>query len=163
MVYIPRPLATPIHAIAKQALGKDWQLYGILLTHWRDIVGESWADMATPVKLNFPTIPQNQGQNGKQRLQNGVLTIRLPRGLALEAQYQHSRIIDRINNFFGSATISRLIFTHATDPAPLAASPPAPLSAEARKKIAAKLAPVSAPEIRDALQNLAESMEKSRG
>lgn len=112
MAAFPKSIAASIHGIARRSLGKDWQLYGILLEHWPTIVGDAWADLMIPVKLAFPSTGRD---NVRQNRRDGVMTIRLPRGLALEAQYQQPQIIARINHYLGSDVLCRLIFVHTTD------------------------------------------------
>lgn len=90
--------------LAKQAVGKDWQLYSMLLQNWREIVGPEWADRVAPVKIAFPP----------QQRTGGTLTISLPRGLAMEAQYRQQQMLARINGFFGQTTIARIAFVHDT-------------------------------------------------
>lgn len=142
MAQLPQTLIQPLHRIAQQAVGKDWQLYSILLQNWREIVGDDWADSLQPVKLAFPL--QNQRSNG-------ALTVALPRGLAMEAQYRQGQILARINGFFGSETVTRLIFVHATK-----AKKSAPVTAAATPEslvaITEKTAQVADDELRESLQ-----------
>lgn len=154
MAYLPASLVAPIRHIAKQALGKDWQLYGILLDHWPTIVGDAWAELIHPVKLSFPVMARS-GQ--RQALCDGVLTLRLPRGLALEVQYRQQQIIERVNNFFGAKSIARLILTHTFE-SPRKKVTPIPLTPADRDAIRAATAGVPIAELRDALESLGAFM-----
>ena len=147
MAKLPQHLASSIHGLAKQAIGKDWQLYSILLQNWREIVGAEWAGQTRPVRLAFPH------QSGRR---SGTLTISLPRGLAMAAQYQQPHILARINGFFGRDTVTRLAFIHAALPPP--APPPPPLAEAAKAAIAATTAPVAHDELRQSLASLGQAL-----
>ncbi|MGB4100851.1 MAG: DciA family protein [Alphaproteobacteria bacterium] len=151
MAQLPTSLVAPIRHIAKQALGKEWQLYGLLLDHWETIVGDAWATQIHPMKLTFPGL-NRPGQG--QVLHNGVLTLRLPRGLAMEVQYQQPQIIARINDFIGPQAISRLNFIHSnlSHGSQTARTPNLPL--QTREEIRAAVAPIDDPALRDALESL---------
>lgn len=146
MAQLPQNLIQPLHRIAQQAVGKDWQLYSILLQNWREIVGDDWAESLQPVKLAFPL--QNQRSNG-------ALTVALPRGLAMEAQYRQVQILSRINGFFGHETVTRLVFVHATK-AKKAAPTEATVTPEAQAAIAETTAQVADDGLRQSLQAFGE-------
>lgn len=150
MAQFPTALAAPIRLIAKQALGKEWQLYGILLDHWPAIIGDAWAEMVHPVKLSFPPA----GQAGQRHaLRSGALTLRLPRGLALEVQYQQPQIITRINNFFGADAITKLVMTHRFE-SPKLRPTPRPLKATDATALHTATDAIDDAELRAALEGL---------
>jgi hypothetical protein len=109
-MFVPRTIAGAIDKVARKAIGKDWGLYAGLLDHWRDIVGEEYAKVATPVKICFP-----QGKTagdawaGGNRT-DGVLHIRLPQGLAMEFSFLTDQIRQRITSCFGYSAIERIVF-----------------------------------------------------
>ncbi len=152
MAQLPQNLIQPLHRIAQQAVGKDWQLYSILLQNWREIVGADWADTLQPVKLAFPL--QNQRSNG-------ALTVALPRGLAMEAQYRQAQILSRINGFFGHETVTRLVFVHATARKKALPVECAPTSAE-RDAVATAAAQVADDDLRHSLQAFGELLATQR-
>lgn len=126
-MFMPRNLKITVEQIARQSVGKDWGLYAALLDHWQDIVGREYATLTTPVKITFPHQPN------EARRQNGTLTVRLPKGLAMEFTYKTEQIRQRINNYFGYNAIAKINFdpvfavpakkptAPAPDPAALAA------------------------------------------
>lgn len=152
MVQLPQNLIQPLHRIAQQAVGKDWQLYSILLQNWREIVGADWAESLQPVKLAFPL--QNQRSNG-------ALTVALPRGLAMEAQYRQAQILARINGFFGHETVTRLVFIHAMK-LKKATPAEATVTPEAQAAIAETTAQVADDELRQSLQAFGEVLAAQR-
>lgn len=103
-MFMPRQLSHSIEQIARQAVGKDWQLYTALLDHWQEIVGAEYANITSPIKIQFPHQP-----NEAQR-RNGVLTIRLPKGLAMEFTYKTEQIRQRVNDYFGYAAVGKINF-----------------------------------------------------
>jgi len=101
---MPRSVASSIDKIARQTVGKDWSLYAALLEHWQEIVGSDYAAHTTPSKITFPHQPNN-AQRG-----NGTLTIRLPKGLAMEFTFKTEQIRQRINGYFGYDAIAKIAF-----------------------------------------------------
>ncbi|MBP7252365.1 MAG: DUF721 domain-containing protein [Alphaproteobacteria bacterium] len=152
MAQLPQNLIQPLHRIAQQAVGKDWQLYSILLQNWREIVGADWADTLQPVKLAFPL--QNQRSNG-------ALTVALPRGLAMEAQYRQTQILSRINGFFGQETVTRLVFVHATTRKKILLTE-AVATPEAQAAVAVATEQVADVELRHSLQAFGEVLAAQR-
>ena len=138
---LPQNLHATINRLAQTAVGRDWQLYSIMLQHWRDIIGTEWAVQATPSKLTFPVAG---------RRSDGVLTISLPRGLAMAAQYQQQHILERLNRFLGAAVISRVLFSHATT---IKTSKPAlqQVPDEVQQQLTAAVAEINDPELRQSL------------
>ena len=101
---MPRQLSQSVEQIARQTVGKDWGLYAALLDHWQEIVGADYARVTTPVKILFPHQPN------EARRRNGTLTVRLPKGLAMEFTYKTEQMRQRINGYFGYDAIGKIIF-----------------------------------------------------
>lgn len=154
MAFIPRSIAASVQNIAKQSLGKDWQIYGILLEYWPEIVGPEWADAIVPVKISFPHFKTAKGGN----LREGTLTLRLPRGMAMEAQYRQQQILDRINIYLGLGAITKIVFAHAHASKTQRQFAPAPVSEEKKHAVQARVVAIEDEELRNALQTLGEIM-----
>jgi hypothetical protein len=109
-MFFPRSIAVAIDDIGRKTFGRDWQLYSTLLTHWRDIVGDDYARVTSPVKVSFPKgkAPGDTWANGRRT--DGVLHIRLPQGLTMEFTFQSDRIRQRISTCFGYDAIARIVF-----------------------------------------------------
>ncbi len=150
-MYKPRTLADAVDKVARQSAGKDWGLYANLLGHWAEIVGTEYARITTPVKISFPYQP-----NEPQR-KNGVLTIRLPKGLAMEFSFKADLIRQRVNAYFGYEAFARL----ALDSAFL---PPSPVRSEkkadptALNAIKKQVKAVESDELREALEKFGEAL-----
>lgn len=148
---MPRIIASAINAIARQTIGKDWLLYAALLDHWQEIVGQEYAEVTIPVKISFPHQPL------EARRQNGTLTIRLPKGLAMEFSFKGELIKQRINGYFGYDAIARIAF----DPVPSITSPKPPsfaLSSDSQRLTTEALKEMPTGELRDALQSFGQTL-----
>jgi hypothetical protein len=152
-MFMPRQLNHAVEQIARQAIGKDWALYASLLEHWKEIVGPDYARVTTPVKINFPHQPN------EARRRNGTLTVRLPKGLAMEFTYKTEQICQRINNYFGYDAIAKIMFDAVYGVAPktqkqFEADP------EALSQLQGQTQSIQSNELRDALQSFGEAMIK---
>lgn len=103
-MFIPRTLANTLDQIARQTVGKDWNLYAALLEHWREIVGKEYAEVTTPVKVTFPHQPN------EARRKDGTLTVRLPKGLSMEFSFKTEQIRQRVNSYFGYNALAKIVF-----------------------------------------------------
>src|ERR1700733_1341367 len=104
-MFMPRTVAIAVDQIARQTLGKDWNIYAALLSHWGEIVGHEYARVTTPVKITFPLHRASSG-----RRENGTLCIRLPQGLAMEFSFKTTQIKQRITDYFGYEAIEKILF-----------------------------------------------------
>jgi hypothetical protein len=155
-MFMPRQLSHTIEHIARRSIGKDWGLYAALLDRWQDIVGADYANVTTPVKITFPHQPN------EARRQSGTLTVRLPKGLAMEFTYKTEQIRQRINNYFGYDAIVRIIFdpvfgASAKTKTRCAADP------EIVSSVKSQIQPIDNSELRDALQSFGEIILTSKG
>jgi hypothetical protein len=103
-MFKPRTISVAVDKIARQAVGKDWSLYAALLDHWSEIVGTEYARLVLPVKITFPP------RQTEARRKDGVLLIRLPKGLAMEFGFRTEQIKQRIANFFGYEAIAKIAY-----------------------------------------------------
>lgn len=151
-MFVPRSVSRAVDQVARKNIGKDWNLYAALLEHWPEIVGESIARVATPVRITFPYQP-----NEPQR-RNGVLCVRLPRGLTMEFTFKSAIVQQRINAYFGYPAIAKIAFE------PVFASPPSgakSLPAPNPAKLAAlkaKAQEIESEEVRTALESLGATL-----
>ena len=114
-----------------------------LKAHWGAVVGEDFATIAWPESL----------------ARGGALKLRVAAGFGLELQHRAPLLIERIDRFFGHATVSRLVLVQGSLPlAPLPPPQPAPLTANERRSLAERLAGVADPGLRAALAGLGEAV-----
>jgi hypothetical protein len=109
-MFTPRPLSSALSQVAREAIGKDWTLYATLLDHWREIVGEEYAKTASPVKISFPKGKKDGEKWAARGRTGGLLTIKLPQGLAMEFSFLSETLKTRINGFFGYPMIEKIAF-----------------------------------------------------
>lgn len=84
---------------------------GDVVANWAEIVGDDLAAHSAPERIRWPK------QSGEHtQMQGGTLCIRAAPGRALELQYEASRIIGRINSFFGYAAIAKVKVTQSAAP-----------------------------------------------
>ncbi|MDE2029954.1 MAG: DUF721 domain-containing protein [Alphaproteobacteria bacterium] len=151
--YFPkvRTIADAVDKVARQSAGKDWGLYAGLLDHWTEIVGPDYARVTTPVKVAFPYQP------GEAQRKNGTLTVRLPKGLAMEFSFRSDVIRRRINAYFGYEAFARIVLDNADIPPPVAKTvrPADPAAVEAVKE---KVASIENKELREVLERFGEAL-----
>ncbi|MDX1710232.1 MAG: DciA family protein [Rhodovibrionaceae bacterium] len=104
----PRPLAASLRPVASRALGQALGKRALaergLIAEWVDIVGGEVAAHCLPRKLSFPRRAERR---------EGVLTLRVEPGWALELQHLSPQLIERINGYFGYRAVAQLKFQQA--------------------------------------------------
>ena len=148
----PRTLADAVDKVARQSAGKDWGLYASLLSHWAEIVGPDYARVTTPVKIAFPYQP-----NEPQR-KNGVLTVRLPQGLAMEFSFRAEIIRARVNAYFGYEAFARIGLDASFMAPPPTAKAKKTADPEALAALKKQTAAIDSEDVRKALEKFGEAM-----
>ena len=150
-----KPISAFLPKIFRKAFGRKSFAEQLLLTRWRDIVGDEYARTSLPMKLT-------RGRNNS----GGTLSIQAESGVALLMQHDAPRIIERINKDSGYELVARLKFIQAPlplspDNAPTTETPPPKRATPAKP-------PPDLPEIehaslREALARLARNLGGSGG
>ena len=154
---LPRTLATAVDKVARQTLGKDWNLYATLLNHWAEIVGTEYAAKTTPVKISFPRGKPDEAKWAQGRRCDGALHIKLPQGLVMEFTYQTDQIKQRISSYFGYEAIARIVLEPHYSTEQAVHTPPSPEpSVEVITHIKLDTEVIENDELRAALQGLGE-------
>jgi len=123
---------------------------GKIITHWKQIVGERFAQLALPEKIIFP-----KGKKGE-----GTLHLSVTSSSSLLVHYAQGLILEHINTFFGYKAISKLHMNHGFIPPkiePGKAAPP-PLSQEEKKWLDQQIQVITDPDLRSSLENLGKSI-----
>lgn len=152
---MPRALAKAIDQVARQAVGKDWNIYANLLEHWQEIVGPDYARVTTPVKITFPHQPN------EARRSDGTLCIRLPKGLAMEFSFKTDLIRQRINAYFGYSAVGRIVFESVYGAVPETPATPTKADPESLAQLQASTQSVEDENLRAALNSFGEAILKS--
>jgi len=147
------PLAVSLPAATRAALGKHGLALGRLLSDWPAVVGPEFAARCLPERIAFPP--------GARA--GGTLRLRVAPGWALMVQHVTPEMIERINTFFGYRAVTRL--TLVQGPLPKAAPakarrPERPLSPTETRALSAAVAPVTDPELRQALERLGAAIRR---
>lgn len=149
-MYKPRSLADAVDKVARQSAGRDWELYAGLLKHWAEIVGAEYSKVSTPVKISFPY------RSGEALRKDGVLTVRLPKGLAMEFSFKADLIRQRINAYLGYEAFARVALDAASVPLPVKSE--RKTDPKALESFKAQAASVEDPELRAALEGFGRAM-----
>ncbi|MGE0213543.1 MAG: DUF721 domain-containing protein [Parvibaculaceae bacterium] len=142
--------------LTKACFARHGQGYADLLGAWAMIVGDDLAAIARPERLRWPQRQAEEGRGG------AVLILRVAEGRALEVQHEVSRILERINGFFGYEAVRGLKILQG----PLGGESrgrtalPEP-SPAAREKVEARLLEVEDARLKDALRRLGHAVSVS--
>lgn len=141
-------MGRPIAAMTAPWLAKPAAKRGLrdarLMAEWGSIVGAELAGRTRPEKLD-------------RRGQNGTLRLVVAPGWAVEVQHLEPLIIQRINQFFGAAVVTRLALKQGPVIAPSAKPAPAPRAApspEQEQALAEACAKVEDKELAAVLERL---------
>lgn len=94
-------LSKHFREITRQAFARHGFAQSDVVAHWEAIVGSDLAQVSAPERIKWP---RGAGEEAQKR--GGTLVIRAAPGRALELQYEASRILARINSFFGYGAIA---------------------------------------------------------
>lgn len=162
MVPPNRKALTPLGSVSGNALAPALKRRGFtagdIVAQWPAIVGAHLATLTLPERIKWPRRP-GLGDSDAGADDAATLVLRVDGPVAIEIQHAAPQILERINVYFGYRAIGKLKIIQA----PLArpARPqrrPAPLDEEATAAIAARVASVQDPALRDALAKLGRNI-----
>jgi len=103
-------IGTFVPELTKRAFRKYGFSTAKILTDWPIIVGSSLAATTRPERLKWPR--HSNFDNGAEECagqrRGATLVLRVEPSHALEVQYQHATIKDRINAYFGYCAVSEI-------------------------------------------------------
>lgn len=149
-----RPRGGPAKSVAELVPGVGqaaFKRFGFIqssvVSRWREIVGEKYADVSAPESIRFP-----QGKKS-----DGTLTLVVERAFGPMMQHVQPVIMERVNRFFGYPAVARI--TLKTGDVRRAAPRPArpdlrPVPAE----LGDSLREIADPELRAVLTSLAQGV-----
>ena len=88
----------------KKVINKRGQIYSEMLNNWKYIAGENL------FKVCYPKSFKNSN-----RFSVSTLLIMVKRGHEVDLEYSKKKIIDKINDFFGSSVVKKIKLTSFTD------------------------------------------------
>ncbi len=113
-------LSKHFREITKAAFARYGFAQADVVANWDAIVGADLAAVSAPERIKWP-----RGAGEEAQKQGGTLVIRAAPGRALELQYEASRIISRINSFFGYGAVASLKVMQAAELSRPRPKPPA--------------------------------------
>ncbi len=149
-----KPLSEPTSRIAEKTFSRKYVALGRLAAQWNEIMGEKFANLAQPVKLNYR-------KNGKSKKDSYVtLDIATSAANATLLSYQKGVILERINSLFGNNWIKDIRFV-ASEIADISLEPKKivpPLTKEEKKYLSETLDQIKDPDIKEKLENLGKAI-----
>lgn len=118
-----------------------------VVSRWREIVGERYADVCAPESIRFPA--------GKRA--DGVLTLTVAGAHAPMLQHVAPVIVERVNLFFGYAAVARIVIRQGVI-ARAPVRPPRPASVVVPVELGESLRTVADPELKAVLESLAQGV-----
>jgi hypothetical protein len=112
-------LSKHFREITKAAFARYGFAQADVVANWQAIVGSDLSAVSAPERIKWP-----RGSGEQAQKQGGTLVIRAAPGRALELQYEASRIISRINSFFGYGAIASIKVIQAQELPPGPAKAP---------------------------------------
>jgi hypothetical protein len=103
-----RAVGTFLPKLTRAAFEKYGFSAATLVTDWAAIVGRELADFTAPERLKWPRVsacrenPEAEGRPG------ATLVLRVDPARALDVQYGASRIVERVNGYFGYSAVATL-------------------------------------------------------
>jgi hypothetical protein len=149
-----RPVSDMLSDIGRASFRRFGFVQSSVVSRWREIVGERYADVSAPDSIRFP-----HGQRSR-----GVLTLVVEGAHAPLMQHVAPVIIERVNRFFGYEAVERVTFKQGLVHLARAKSPRVPPPVQPLPQdIGDSLREVADPELRACLEALAQGLAAGEG
>lgn len=99
-------VSNSVPAILGKTFERKYIALGRIVTHWKEIIGEDFAERAQPAKIHY-----RKAKNPKEKA-TAHLDIAASSADCAVLVYQKDVILQRINNIFGEAWVSDIKFLH---------------------------------------------------
>lgn len=94
-----KSVAELVPSVGQAAFKRFGFIQSSIVSRWREIVGEKYANVSAPESIRFP-----QGKKS-----DGTLTLVVGRAFGPMMQHVQPIIIERVNRFFGYAAVARIV------------------------------------------------------
>ena len=138
--------------VGEMAFKKFGFIQASVVSRWKEIVGDRYAQVSLPESIRFPA--------GKKA--GGTLTLLVEGAHAPLIQHLGPMIIERVNRFFGYQAIAKIVFRQGRLPA-AAPAKRRPEPAPVPKELGEGLRAVADPELRACLTALAGHIASTTG
>jgi hypothetical protein len=136
-----------------KAFERKYIALGRIVTQWREIIGEEYADRASPAKIHYFK-PKNPKEKPK-----ATLDIAASSADCAVLMYRKDLILQRINQLFGDNWVTDIKFQHVE---PKVKTKPQkrtkPLTEDEKNHLSQLLDGVDDPELKDRLTRLGQSI-----
>jgi hypothetical protein len=142
-----KTVAELVPGVGQAAFKRFGFIQSSIVSRWREIVGEKYADVSAPESIRFP-----QGKKS-----NGTLTLVIERAFGPMMQHVEPVIIERVNRFFGYEAVARVALRQGE----VARAKPKTTRPELRPvpaEIGDSLREIADPELRAVLTSLAQGV-----
>lgn len=148
-----RPLSTSVPALLGKAFERKYIALGRIVTQWREIIGEEYAERAQPAKIHYYK-PKNPKDKPK-----ATLDIAASSADCAVLVYRKDLILQRINQLFGDNWVTDIKFQHVEPKAKAKAQKRTkPLTEDEKNHLSQLLDGVDDPDLKDRLSRLGQSI-----
>lgn len=147
-----RPLSESSARVADKNFSKKYIVLGRVISQWQAIMGDEFASIAQPVKIQYRKI-------GKEKKTSAILFIATSDANATILTYRKGVILERINALFGQSWITDIKFTPSTidEKRSKPKTRSKPLTPQEQKYLCETLDGITDPEFKVKLENLGKA------
>jgi len=148
-----KPVSRSVPGLLGKVFERKYIRLGRIVTHWKEIVGEEFADRAQPAKMHYFK-PKKAGDTS-----TATLDIAASSADCAVLVYQKDLILQRINQIFGDEWVSDIKFLHV-EPKRVTKPPKRTktLTENEKNHLSQILETVDDPEIKETLSRLGKSI-----
>jgi hypothetical protein len=150
----PRPLGDLVAGSLGDVFARQGFASGDLVVHWPEFVGSEIAELAEPLKLQWP---RSRPEDGAEP---ATLILRVEGPAAIEVQHLAPVILERINRYFGWRAVARIAIRQAPIPRKQKRARPQPPSTAETDAVAERLGNIENEGLRTALARLGASVKR---
>ena len=154
----PRPLSEFLGATLGGVLKEQGFASTEIIARWADIVGAEIAAHSEPMKINWPRVVKDTGDDDQS--EPATLVLRVEGPAALEIQHLSAVILERVNRFFGWQAIGRITLRQAPLHRQSPKKTPAPPDPAVTAQLAASMPEIEDEALRQALARLGASIKR---
>ena len=154
----PRPLSEFLGATLGGVLTEQGFASTEIIARWADIVGQEIAAHSEPMKINWPRVKNDTGDDDQS--EPATLVLRVEGPMALEIQHLSAVILERVNRFFGWQAIGRIALRQAPLHRQSPKKMPAPPDPAVTARLAETMPEVEDEALRQALERLGASIKQ---
>ena len=154
----PRPLSEFLGATLGGVLKEQGFASTEIIARWADIVGAEIAAHSEPMKINWPRVTNDTGDEAQS--EPATLVLRVEGPAALEIQHLSAVILERVNRFFGWQAIGRIALRQAPLHRQVPKKAPPPPDPAVTARLAAAMPEVEDEALRQALARLGAAIKR---